>query len=189
MKIRFLIVALLLSACLPTSTQPTSTLPVDTPSAPTETATTAPIDTTVPATPSGDGPTIANCPLFPANNIWNAPVNSLPTHPQSEAWIDSIGRDEGFHMDFGSGEWDGGPIGIPYNVISGSAVNEVHSWIFIIPMNRTRGRILFLITRPSNLVVTSIFWLWIQMFALYMKSTMQVSIMETGAAAPAPSGI
>jgi hypothetical protein len=57
--------------------------------------------------------------IFPANNIWNTRVDSLPTHPLSEAWIDSIGRAEGFHMDFGSGTWDGGPIGIPYNVVSG----------------------------------------------------------------------
>ena len=28
----------------------------------------------------------------------------------------SIGEDTGLHMDFGSGEWDGGPIGIPYNL-------------------------------------------------------------------------
>jgi hypothetical protein len=69
-------------------------------------------------------PTVANCPLFPADNIWNTPVDSLPIHPMSHAWIDSIGRDEGFHMDFGSGEWDGGPIGIPYNVVSGASVEK-----------------------------------------------------------------
>lgn len=69
-----------------------------------------------------DGPMIAECPMFPADNFWNAPVNSLPVHPMSEAWIDSIGRDEIIHMDFGSGEWDGGPIGIPYNVVTGAAV-------------------------------------------------------------------
>jgi hypothetical protein len=40
----------------------------------------------------------------------------------SGAWIESIGPDEGFHMDFGSGEWDGGPIGIPYNIVAGSTV-------------------------------------------------------------------
>jgi hypothetical protein len=62
--------------------------------------------------------------VFPANNIWNARVDSLPVHLLSEAWVDSIGRDEGFHMDFGSGTWDGGPIGIPYNVISGSSVTR-----------------------------------------------------------------
>ena len=122
MKKFFLVFVFFLSACIPTSTRPTSTLLLNTPSAATETATAASVDTTVPATPTGDGPTIAGCPLFPANNIWNAPVNSLPIHPQSEAWIESIGRDEGFHMDFGSGDWDGGPIGIPYNVISRSSV-------------------------------------------------------------------
>jgi hypothetical protein len=57
--------------------------------------------------------------IFPPNNIWNARVDALPVHPLSDAWIDSIGRKEGFHMDFGSGTWDGGPIGIPYNVLSG----------------------------------------------------------------------
>jgi hypothetical protein len=62
--------------------------------------------------------------MFPANNFWNARVDTLPVHSQSNAWIDSIGRSEGFHMDFGSGEWDGGPIGIPYDVVSGSSVTQ-----------------------------------------------------------------
>lgn len=70
------------------------------------------------------GPSLANCPMFPANNIWNTPVDSLLTHPMSDSWINSIGRDESFHMDFGSGTWDGGPIGIPFNIISGSAINK-----------------------------------------------------------------
>lgn len=71
-----------------------------------------------------DGASLANCPMFPANNIWNARVDSLPTHPMSDSWIDNVGRDEGFHMDFGSGEWDGGPIGIPFNIVSGSTVSK-----------------------------------------------------------------
>lgn len=82
---------------------------------------------TDPATPAStqittDGPTLANCPMFPADNFWNARVDSLPTHPQSDAWIRSIGTAETFHMDFGSGEWDGGLIGIPFNLVTGSAV-------------------------------------------------------------------
>jgi hypothetical protein len=71
-----------------------------------------------------NGPMIASCPIFPADNIWNTRVDSLPVHLMSTAWIDSIGREEGFHTDFGSGEWDGGPIGIPYNVVSGSSVEK-----------------------------------------------------------------
>jgi len=71
---------------------------------------------------NSSGSTIANCPVFPANNFWNTPVDTLSVHPQSDSWIQSIGAAESLHMDFGSGEWDGGPIGIPYNIVTGSAV-------------------------------------------------------------------
>jgi hypothetical protein len=67
---------------------------------------------------------LADCPVFPADNFWNARVDSLPTHPQSAAWIRSIGTAESFHMDFGSGTYDGGSIGIPYNVISGAEATK-----------------------------------------------------------------
>lgn len=70
--------------------------------------------------PVGTGPTIAGCPVYPLNNIWNAPVDTLPVHARSNAWVNSIGSATGFHMDFGSGTWDGGPIGIPYNIVSGT---------------------------------------------------------------------
>lgn len=78
-------------------------------------------ETTIPPSLS-NRPTLANCPLFSADNFWNTPIDSLPIHPQSDAWINSIGRDETFHMDFGSGTWDGGPIGIPFNIAAGSTV-------------------------------------------------------------------
>src|SRR5687767_10265367 len=67
---------------------------------------------------------IGGCSLFPANNIWNTRVDGLPVHADSAGWVNSIGRNTGFHMDFGSGEWDGGPIGIPYNLVNGSAVTH-----------------------------------------------------------------
>jgi len=73
------------------------------------------------ADPAG-GPVIGGCPVFPEDNYWNVTANQLPVHARSPEWIDSIGRNTGFHMDFGSGEWDGGPIGIPFNVISASQV-------------------------------------------------------------------
>ncbi len=65
-------------------------------------------------------PTIQGCTIFPTDNIWNVRVDSLPIHARSSQWIDSIGRNTGFHMDFGSGTWEGGPIGIPYNLVSES---------------------------------------------------------------------
>ncbi len=60
------------------------------------------------------------CSLFPADNIWNTPIDALPVHPLSDAYVGAIGRDANFHPDFGSGIWppdDGGPIGIPYVVV------------------------------------------------------------------------
>lgn len=80
------------------------------------------LESTAIPSPLSGGPAMANCPIFPADNFWNTPVDTLPTHPQSDSWIESIGSTEEFHMDFGSGEWDGGPIGIPFNIVAGSAV-------------------------------------------------------------------
>jgi hypothetical protein len=67
---------------------------------------------------------IGSCPLFPSNNFWNLPVTDLPVHSQSAAWVNSIGATRHFHMDFGSGTWDGGPIGIPFNILSGASVTK-----------------------------------------------------------------
>ncbi len=64
-------------------------------------------------------PVIEGCPVFPANNIWNTPISDLPVHPLSDVFIAGIGLDTGLHPDFGSGLWDGGPIGIPYVTVSG----------------------------------------------------------------------
>ena len=60
------------------------------------------------------------CPLFPENNAWNARIDSLPVHARSGDYINTIGVSTRPHADFGSGLWDGGPIGIPYIVVSGS---------------------------------------------------------------------
>lgn len=116
-KLLLVSISILLLACTAVGT-PTIVPPTE----PSATSIIPPVDSTSTPPPSTGGPTIANCPMFPANNYWNARVDSLPIHPQSDSWIDSIGRDEGFHMDFGSGEWDGGPIGIPFNVAAGSTV-------------------------------------------------------------------
>ena len=65
----------------------------------------------------GSGPTLGNCPMFPADHILNTRVDSLPVDPHSDAYIESIGADTSLHPDFGAGEWEGGPIGIPYNIV------------------------------------------------------------------------
>jgi hypothetical protein len=69
--------------------------------------------------PSAHVPTLAGCPVFPADNAWNRRVDRLPAARNSGTLIHSIGLDAHFHADFGSGLWDGGPIGIPYTVVDG----------------------------------------------------------------------
>ncbi|MBE0698612.1 MAG: hypothetical protein IH586_16970 [Anaerolineaceae bacterium] len=67
-------------------------------------------------------PVISGCPVFPANSFWNTPVDNLPVDPNSNQMINSagLGADTHVHADFGSGTWDGGPIGIPYTVVPGT---------------------------------------------------------------------
>ncbi|MDE3024301.1 MAG: hypothetical protein KGI93_01895, partial [Acidobacteriota bacterium] len=60
------------------------------------------------------------CPVFPASNPWNERVDTLPVAANSAQLIASIGLDTGLHPDFGSGLYDGEPIGIPFDVVSAS---------------------------------------------------------------------
>jgi hypothetical protein len=62
-------------------------------------------------------PGAPNCPLFLPDNHWNLRVDRLPVHPRSAEIVRSIGLDEHVHADFGSGLWQGGPIGIPYTTV------------------------------------------------------------------------
>jgi hypothetical protein len=65
-------------------------------------------------------PAAPRCPVFPASNPWNKRVDELPVAQNSGAVISSIGVDTGLHADFGSGLWQGSPIGIPFDVVSRS---------------------------------------------------------------------
>src|ERR1700690_1133604 len=69
---------------------------------------------------AAQGPTITGCPVFPANNVWNTPVDKLPLDAHSAAYVTTIGTSKSGHADFGSGLWDGGPIGIPFATVPGS---------------------------------------------------------------------
>lgn len=88
-----------------TGTPPTAT--------PTRTSTPTSIATAT-ATPGGP------CAIFPADNIWNRNIAALPTHVMSAQYMASIGLSSHVHADFGSGLWDGGPIGIPFVNVPGS---------------------------------------------------------------------
>jgi hypothetical protein len=63
---------------------------------------------------------LAGCRVFPIDHIWNAKVNTLPVDKNSGLYINTIGANTTFHPDFGSGLWEGGPIGIPFNIVSGT---------------------------------------------------------------------
>jgi len=54
-------------------------------------------------------------PLFPADNWWNQDISNAPIDPQSNAYIDFIGRTRTAHPDFGPP-----PYGIPYLGVGGN---------------------------------------------------------------------
>jgi hypothetical protein len=72
----------------------------------------------VPAAQAGRLPGAPRCPVFPRDNPWNRRVDRLPVAPDSARIVASIGLDEGLHADFGSGRYEGRPIGIPFDVVS-----------------------------------------------------------------------
>jgi hypothetical protein len=65
-------------------------------------------------------PQAPGCPVFPASNVWNKRVDKLPRQRRSAAIVRAIGANLNVHADFGSGLWDGGPIGIPVTVVDSS---------------------------------------------------------------------
>ena len=66
------------------------------------------------------GPTIAGCPVLPADNPWNQRVDRLPVAADSARYVAAIGSDAVVHPDFGT-VYDGAPNGIPYAVVGGGA--------------------------------------------------------------------
>lgn len=64
-------------------------------------------------------PTIGSCPVFPANNIWNMPVDQLPVSSNSATYVNTIGQSTALHPDFGT-VYDGAPNGIPYITVPGT---------------------------------------------------------------------
>jgi hypothetical protein len=65
-------------------------------------------------------PSAPRCEIFPPNNPWNERVDALPVAGDSAALIASIGLATPVHPDFGSGLYNGEPIGIPFAVVSKS---------------------------------------------------------------------
>jgi hypothetical protein len=60
-------------------------------------------------------PKIGTCQVFPADNVWNTPVDRLPVHRYSSQYIASIGLTGSLHPDFGTS-----PYGIPFIQVPGT---------------------------------------------------------------------
>jgi hypothetical protein len=58
-----------------------------------------------------DVPHIGPCPVYPADSVWNTPIDSLPKDRRSDDYIDNIGGSRGMHADFGSNL----NTGLPYS--------------------------------------------------------------------------
>jgi hypothetical protein len=63
-------------------------------------------------------PDAPGCPLFRDTNVWNKPVANLPLRSDSKKIVDAIGARLPVHADFGSGLYEGAPIGIPITVVT-----------------------------------------------------------------------
>lgn len=75
-------------------------------------------------------PTVGGCQVLPSTSYWNTPVDTLPVHASSAAWIASIGGTQGvnrgLHADWGNKLDDGSPshineiveYGIPFITVS-----------------------------------------------------------------------
>jgi hypothetical protein len=63
-------------------------------------------------------PGAPHCPVFPRSSHWNERVDKLPRLSNSNAMVAAVGASRSAHADFGSGNYNGGPIGIPYRTVS-----------------------------------------------------------------------
>jgi hypothetical protein len=67
---------------------------------------------------------VGGCRLLPRDFPTNQRVDRLPVAANSSAIVSSIGLDDAVHPDFGSGLYEGRPIGIPYDVVSKRTARE-----------------------------------------------------------------
>jgi len=64
-------------------------------------------------------PGAPNCPVFPADNVWNTPISNLPVNPHSAQWLASMNASgTNLHPDFGPSGDPASPYGMPYTVVS-----------------------------------------------------------------------
>ena len=68
----------------------------------------------------GQGASLNGFVPFPSSNAWNQDISQAAVASNSGSIISFIGGSTGMHADFGSGEYQGSTIGIPYVVVDGT---------------------------------------------------------------------
>ena len=64
-------------------------------------------------------PGAPNCPVFPADNVWNTDISGLPVDPHSAEWLQSMdSATTNLHPDFGPSGDPSTPYGMPFTVVS-----------------------------------------------------------------------
>ncbi len=69
--------------------------------------------------------------VYPANNVWNTRIDSLPVDANSQSYVNSLGTTTHFHPDWGTDP----SYGIPYNLV---------------PINAARGNVSFQYASESD---------------------------------------
>ena len=69
---------------------------------------------------TGQGASLNGFLPFPSDNLWNKDISSASVDSNSAAIISYVGSTVGIHPDFGSGQYNGSYMGIPYTVVDGT---------------------------------------------------------------------
>ncbi|MEZ0241279.1 MAG: hypothetical protein ACAH65_10820 [Chloroflexota bacterium] len=116
----------------PSPSPTTSPTPTPNPSpAPSPTPTPVASPTPTPGSTPTPTPDPGACTVFPADNVWNKPITSLPVQSDSGTLIASIGLSAYLHPDFSSTAWNGGlGYGIPVNLVNSSTPKSTVSFYY-----------------------------------------------------------
>jgi hypothetical protein len=68
----------------------------------------------------GQGASLNGFLPFPSDSLWNKDISGATVDSNSANYISYIGSSVGLHPDFGSGEYNGSYMGIPYTVVNSS---------------------------------------------------------------------
>ena len=77
---------------------------------------------------------------FASDSPWNKDISASPVDSNSSAIINFIGPTIGLHPDFGSGQYQGSNIGIPYVVVGGTQVSGERQFHRLWRRKRSRAR-------------------------------------------------